>query len=137
MDQTVFNDFVKGRINKFCQTNCCTTEGCTDWRCKKRQQEKGCICPVLHPDLFDMPYSLTMKWHRPSERPTHSCAVFVLSCSEGDLEISLYYYAPDRNEYSEISYEGLSMNVEPLAWAYAPVFKIKDQANDRELSLEL
>ena len=137
MDQVVFNDFVKGQIDQYCQKNCCTTEGCTDWRCKKRQQEKGRICPVLHPDLFNAPYSLTMEWHKPSERPAHSCAVFVLSCCDGYLGISLYSYDSVRNEYSEISYEGLSLNVEPLAWSYAPIFKIKDQANSRELSLEL
>lgn len=137
MDQVVFNDFVKGQIDQYCQRNCCTTEGCTDWQCKKRQQEMGGICPVLHPDLFDKPYSLTMEWHKPSERPAHPCAVFVLSCYNGNLEIGLYHYDPYFNEYREISYEGLLAGIEALAWSYSPIFKIKDQANNQELSLEL
>lgn len=92
--------------------------------------------PSLHEDTFTHAVHAEIEWHKPNDRPERSGNIITLSYCSGHFYASLLLYDKNSNSYSEISWEGLKVGVDVIAWAYPPVLCVLDQANCQEYPVE-
>lgn len=96
-------------------------------------RDKG---PALHEDMFTHAAHAEIEWHKPNDRPNCSCNIITLSYDSGHYYTRLLSYDNDSNSYSEISWEGLDVWVDVVAWAYPPEVKVVSEKGDQEFLVE-